>query len=67
MEELLVGGPVGITGSTDSHVLKKTQVANLIGCQLIIHLHGRLLGVGPDAADVVRGAGTETKNRRVSE
>ena len=67
MEELLVGGPVGVTGSADSDVLKKTQVANLIGCQLVIHLHGGLLGVGPDAADVVRSARAETIMWRVSE
>jgi hypothetical protein len=56
VEELVVDLTVGVTGATDAHVLEQTQVLDLMEHQRVVEVVGRLLLVGLDATDVVRGA-----------
>ena len=56
VEELVVDLAVGVAGATDAHVLEQTQVLDLMEHQRVVEVVGRLLLVGLDATDVVRGA-----------
>lgn len=54
LEELLVGGTVSETGTTDLDVIKKTEIGDLMEHTGLVEEIGVLLIVGLDATDVVR-------------
>ncbi len=53
--EPVVPHSVRVASTSDLHVLHQTEVANLVGHQLIVILSGTLVDVGHDAAHIVGG------------